>query len=50
MFFTGIAIVALVFRPTLWIPIAVISLIWSIGAIGTHNREVKKARAAAKRV
>lgn len=47
MIYTGIAIVLLVMRPVLWIPVVVISLIWSVRAVKTFNLELARQKAAA---
>ena len=47
MFYTGISIILLVTRPGLWIPIVVISLIWSVRAVKTFNLELAQRKAAA---
>jgi uncharacterized membrane protein len=44
MLFTGIATILMLARPTLGIPIIVIALIWSTGAVRSHNRELEERR------
>jgi len=44
MLFTGIAIILMVARPTLGIPLIVISLIWSVSAVKRFNRELKETQ------
>ena len=46
--FSGIATIVLLARPALWIPITVISLIWSVGAVRSYNRELEAQKEAAE--
>ena len=48
MIYSGIATVLMVTRATLAIPIIVISLIWSVGAVRSYNRELEAQKEAAE--